>query len=74
MKLARYSFFGTDLMKISSVYGCKGQQPLPAEKVVAIKALIASLLPQYAATPYMFEAVWKKCVGAINHACSKLRK
>ena len=72
-KLARKSFFGEYIMQRSSVHGFRGQQPLPQDKLGLLKETICSLVPQYAGSPHLFEAVWQKCVGAINHACSKLR-
>lgn len=73
-KLARESFFGKELMRRSTVMGFKDFPPLPSDRVQTLKDTILSLCPAYQCNPHGFEGVWKKCVDAINHSCSKLRK
>ena len=73
-KLARESFFGKELMQRSTVMGFKEFPALPADGVQALKGTILSVCPDYHCNPHGFEGIWKKCVDAINHACSKLRK
>ena len=73
-KLARESFFGKELMRTSTVMGFKDLQALPADRVHALKETIMSVCPDYHSNPHGFEGVWRKCIDAINHACSKLRK
>ena len=73
-KLARECFFGKELMRQSTVLGFKDFPALPADDVKALKKTILSVCPEYHCNPHGFESLWKKCVDAINHACSKLRK
>ena len=73
-KLARECFFGKELMSRSTVMGFKEYPPLPADRVQALKETIRSVSPQYQLDPVGFEAMWKKYIDSINHACSKLRK
>ena len=73
-KLARESFFGKDLMQKSMVMGFKDFPPLPTDSVNTLKQTILSVCPHYQCNRQGFEGIWKKCVDAINHACSKLQK
>ena len=73
-KLARECFFGKDLMRQSTVMGFKDFPALPANGVQALKQTILSVCPDYHCNPHGFESVWRKCIDAFNHACSKLRK
>ena len=73
-KLAWESFFGKDLMQKSTVMGFKDFPPLPADSVNTLKQTTLSVCPHYQCNRHGFEGIWKKCVDAINHACSKLRK
>lgn len=72
-KLARESFFGAQVMARSTVYGNKGMAPLDQAKVAELKNVLFCLFPQYTCTPHLFEPVWKKCIDALNHACSSER-
>ena len=73
-KLARESYFEKELMRSSTVMGFKDLQALSADRVHALKETIMSVCPDYHSNPHGFEAVWRKCIDSINHACSKLRK
>ena len=73
-KLAQESFFGKDLMWKSTVMGFKDFPALPADSVNTLKQTILSVCPHYQCNRHGCEGIWKKCVDAINHACSKLRK
>uniref|UniRef100_A0A1X7TFP8 BEN domain-containing protein n=1 Tax=Amphimedon queenslandica TaxID=400682 RepID=A0A1X7TFP8_AMPQE len=74
VRLASESYFGKDLLKRSTVYGLKGNASLPGNKVRALKKKLCNLYRQYVDTPAEFEPVWMKCVNAINHHASGLRK
>jgi hypothetical protein len=60
-------------MRKSTVYGCSGRQALPPERVDNLKKYILSLFPEMRHHATEFEAKWKSCVDAINHACAILR-
>ena len=74
VRLASESYFGKEMLKRSTVYGLKGNASLPSNKVKALKMKLCNLYPQYVDTPAEFEPVWTKCVNAINHHASGLRK
>ena len=73
--LAKHSFFGAELMKISSVGGKgPGTRPLPEQGMKDIRKVIFSLCPGYHNDLQKFEEyVWRKCKSALNHACNRLR-
>ena len=73
-KLARESFFGKELMRQSTVMGFKDYPALPADGIQALKQTILTVCPEYQHNPCAFESLWRRCIDAINHACSKLRK
>jgi hypothetical protein len=73
VKLAREAYFGTQLMKKSTVYGCTNKPPLPKEDVENLKKFLFSLFPEMRQCPWEFEEKWKRCTDAINHACAILR-
>ena len=74
VKLAQEYFFGNDLMRQSTVLGFKEFPALPEDGVQALKQTILSVCPDYHCNPHGFEGLWKRCVDAFNHTCSKLRK
>ena len=65
VQLARYSYFGEDAMKISTV------SSLPKEKLKEVKA---GLYEVYRFNNQVeFEPLWQKCLIAIGKACQALR-
>ena len=74
VRLASESYFGKEVLKKSTVFGMHGNLPLPEDKVKTLKKKILSLHPKYIDTPVEFEPIWTKCVNAINHHASGLRK
>ena len=71
VKLAIEAYFGIELMKKSTVYGCSDKPSLPKDRVDQLKKKLVSI--HFRATPIEFEPYWKLCADAINHACSTLR-
>uniref|UniRef100_A0A1X7UD07 BEN domain-containing protein n=1 Tax=Amphimedon queenslandica TaxID=400682 RepID=A0A1X7UD07_AMPQE len=74
VRLASEAYFGKEVLQKSTVYGQQSNTPLPEDKVRALKKKILSLHPNYVDTPVEFEPIWTKCVNAINHHASGLRK
>ena len=74
VKLARESFFGEELMKSSTVFGCQDKPALPKEKLGELKLFLIEQNPQFRRAPEEFEPFWKTCVDSINHACANLHK
>lgn len=72
MGLASESYFGDNLLRKCTVYGMKGQDALPKEKLNALKNKLGVHFKFYN-NSVEFEPVWSKCVGAINHRASALR-
>ena len=73
VRLAYESYFGKDLLHKSTVYGQKGHPPLPRDKVLQLKNKMLSIHLANVSSELEFEAVWTKCVNAINHSASSLR-
>ena len=71
VRLAVESYFGTEMLRQCTVYGLKGNKPLPVEKVEALKQKMLTL---FSVSQVEFEALWTKCINAINHRASGLRK
>ena len=53
-RLARESVFGVEVMRQSSVYGRRGHQPLPVERIIFIETIIQKRLPMMANDPVAF--------------------
>ena len=74
VKLAREAFFGTDIMRHCTVYGCGSCHPLPHKELLELKAVIKDVF-KFTHTEEEFELLWKNsCEAAIGHACSSLRR
>ena len=73
VKLARYAFFGEDVMAACMPMGCREYAALPADGLSALKATLLQQFPVFWASPVEFEAVWASCVDAIGQACKRLR-
>ena len=71
VRLAVESYFGTEMLRQSTVCGLKSHKPLPVEKVDALKQKMLTL---HSDSKVEFEALWTKCINAINHHASGLRK
>ena len=71
VRLAVESYFGTEMLQQSTVCGLKSHEPLPVEKVDALKQ---KMLILHSDSKVEFEALWTKCINAINHHASGLRK
>ena len=65
VQLARYSYFGEDVMRISTV------SSLPKEKLKEIKARLYEVYRFN--NQVEFEPLWQKCLIAIGKACQALR-
>jgi hypothetical protein len=74
VKLAREAYFGSELMRASTVYGCRNIPGLPKHKVDDLKKFLCLIFPDLRQNPTILEDKWKQCVHAINHACASLRK
>ena len=74
VRLAAESYFGKEVLRKSTVHGLQGHQPLPEDQIRALKKKIISIHPKYIDMPVEFEPLWAKCVNAINHHASGLRK
>lgn len=73
VRLAHESYFGKDLLYTSTVYGQKDHKALPLDKVLELKRKMLSIHLGSVSSEVEFEAVWTKCVNAINHSASALR-
>lgn len=74
VKLARESFFGTDVLAKCTVMGCRDFPALPVNELNELKQLIFSMFPTYWNTPIEFESkVWCSCVTSIGQLCKRLR-
>ena len=71
VRLAVESYFGTEMLRQSTVCGLKSHKPLPVEKVNALKQKMLTL---HSDSKVEFEALWTKCINAINHHAIGLRK
>ena len=71
VRLAVESYFGTEMLRQSTVCGLKSHKPLPVEKVNALKQKMLTL---HSDNKVEFEALWTKCINAINHHAIGLRK
>ena len=65
VQLARYSYFGEDAMKISTV------SSLPKEKLKEVKARLYEVYRFN--NQVEFEPLWQKCLIAVGKACQALR-
>ena len=73
-RLATESIFGEDLMAECTVQGIRGK-PLPPEGIAAPQEIIVQhQIPLLTTDSAAFRAIWKTCIDALNHACSKLRR
>ena len=71
VRLAVESYFGTEMLRQSTVCGLKSHKPLPVEKVDALKQKMLTL---HSDSKVEFEALWKKCINAMNHHSKGLCK
>lgn len=74
VKLAKESFFGTDVMKRCTVMGCTKFPALPVTELNGLKQAMFSLYPAYWNNPVEFESkIWNPCAISIGQACKRLR-
>ena len=72
-KLARYAFFGEDVMRACTPLGMWGRPGLPSADMAKLKESMINQFPIYQRSPINFEGVWKKCINALQQCCNKLR-
>ena len=71
-KLAKECFFGKDIMKRCTPGGNRQFPALPQDELNELKKVLFHLFPRFHTCPGSFEAVWKKCITAIEQACKRL--
>lgn len=71
VKLARQSFFGTETMLKSTVYGQRGYGGLPEVQLTNLKLFLVQLFPLL--NKAEFEDKWKECLTSIGQACKTMR-
>ena len=74
VRLAAEPYFGKEVLRKSTVRGLQRHQPLPEDQMRALKIKVIRIHPIYIDMPVEFEPLWTKCVNAINHYASELRK
>ena len=72
-KLARYAFFGEDVMRACTPLGMRDRPGLPSADMAKLKETMISQFPIYQRSPIDFEGVWEKCINALQQCCNKLR-
>ena len=70
-KLARYTYFGEDVLSRSCVSGTTDKHPLDPQKLYEMKRFLKSKFPQE--SPTEFETTWAKCIDSLNRLCSYLK-
>ena len=70
-KLARYSYFGEDILARSSVGGAVDRHPLDSQKLGEMKSLLKSKFPQE--SPTEFESTWARCIESLYRMCNYFR-
>ena len=73
VKLARESYFGAEVLKGSTVAGCREYLPLSQNKLMEMKSFLLRQFPEYWANPIEFETKWATCLDSINQCCKSLR-
>ena len=71
-KLARESFFGTEVMKRCTCNGHGDKPGLPKAELLELKETVRHQFPKYTGT-HEFEIVWANCQTAISQSCKRLR-
>ena len=61
-KLARFSFFGEEVMRQCTPNGARDLPALPREEVFQLKVSIFDLFPTYWAAPATFEGLWAESI------------
>ena len=71
--LAKYSFFGSDIMKKSTVYGARGTVGLDRDKLAMLRATVRNICTAKSETE--FSLMWQsKCIPALGSACRHMRQ
>ena len=65
-KLARYAFFGEDVMRACTPLGMRDRPGLPRADMAKLKETMISQFPIYQRSPIDFEGVWEKCINALK--------
>ena len=73
VKLCREAIFGDEIMKKSTVKGCRNLPPLPEDGLRVLKETLFSLFPQYWESPTSFEPLWTTSLEAVGQCCKQLR-
>ena len=73
VKLAKESIFGEEIMRKSTVKGCRNLAPLPENGLLKSKESLLAVFPQYWDSPTLFEPLWAKSLEAVGQACKRLR-
>ena len=69
--LAREAFFGESILSKCTPQGSRAAPALPRKKLLELKKLMFTKLPGCQGS---FEAIWGKCMTAIEQACKRARK
>ena len=70
--LAKFTYFGANVMSKSTVTGCGNTMALDAKKMLQVSMTIRDIFPLMSDDE--FEEVWKTCKDAIGRACKHLRR
>ena len=74
VKLAKESFFGTEVLRRCTFMGCRDYPVLPIKKFNELKQAIFSLFPNYWNHQVEFETkIWSVCANSIGQLCKRLR-
>ena len=74
VKLAREVYFGSQVMSKCTMSGCWDLPGLPTAELGELKQTLFLQFPEFWKNPVEFEALWSKCVEAINQSCKKIRQ
>jgi len=69
--LAKFTYFGTNVMSKSTVTGHGNTMALDAKKMLQVSMTIRGIFPLMSDDE--FEEVWKTCKDAIGSACKHLQ-
>ena len=69
--LAKYTYFGHNLMACSTTTGCKGTKALDTSRLQQIRANIHSIFPLL--DDEDFSEIWANCLEALRNACKRMR-
>ena len=72
-KLAKEAVFGKAVMKKCTPGGTREYPALPQVELYELKKIMFDQFPRFQTCPGAFEAVWKKCMVALEQACKRLR-